>query len=129
MFDCKDLCFSYSGFCLEPYVSIQGFSGSADVSISVSLPNARENTPKLSIRQGFGGMDIFGYGFTLGLPYMERMSQNGKPDFNRGDKIFHPDYGAMTADSSPVPARYYPYSSAEVSRVKYDDKTDTFRET
>ena len=77
MFDCKDLCFSYSGFCLEPYVSVRGFSGSADLGVCISLPNARKNTPELSIRQGRGGMDIFGFGFTLGLVLWQQTVAGG----------------------------------------------------
>ena len=129
MMDWKDLCFSYSGVCAELSVNGPGFGGTADTEIKLRVPDARGTAPDLAVKWNFGGMNVFGRGVSLSLPYFERMTAGGVPAYDRSDCFIHPRYGVIQAGTAGNPARCYPRADYGGSRIEYLPETDAFRET
>ena len=129
MMDWKDLCFSYSGVCAELSVNGPGFGGTADTEIKLRVPDARGTAPDLAVKWNFGGMNVFGRGVSLSLPYFERMTVGGVPAYDRSDCFIHPRYGVIQSGTAGNPARCYPRADYGGSRIEYLPETDAFRET
>ncbi len=129
MMDWKDLCFSYSGVCAELSVNGPGFGGTADTEIKLRVPDARGTAPDLAVKWNFGGMNVFGRGVSLSLPYFERMTAGGIPAYDRSDCFIHPRYGVIQSGTAGNPARCYPRADYGGSRIEYLPETDAFRET
>lgn len=127
--DWKDLCFSYSGPCAELSVNGPGFSGTADTEIKLRVPDARGLAPDLAVKWNFGGMNVFGRGVSLSLPYFERMTDRGVPSYDSSDCFIHPRYGVVQSGKAGNPARCYPCSDRGAARIEYLPDTDAFRET
>ncbi len=129
MMDWKDFCFSYSGVCAELSVNGPGFGGTADTEIKLRVPGVRGTAPDLAVKWNFGGMNVFGRGVSLSLPYFERMTAGGVPAYDTSDSFIHPRYGVIQAGTAGNPARCYPRADYGRSRIEYLPDTDAFRET
>ena len=129
MMDWKDFCFSYSGVCAELSVNGPGFGGTADTEIKLRVPDVRGTAPDLAVKWNFGGMNVFGRGVSLSLPYFERMTAGGVPAYDTSDSFIHPRYGVIQAGTAGNPARCYPRADYGGSRIEYLPETDAFRET
>lgn len=129
MMDWKDFCFSYSGVCAELSVNGPGFGGTADTEIKLRVPGVRGTAPDLAVKWNFGGMNVFGRGVSLSLPYFERMTAGGVPAYDTSDSFIHPRYGVIQAGTAGNPARCYPRADYGGSRIEYLPDTDAFRET
>jgi RHS repeat-associated protein len=112
-----------------PYVSPSAFSGRADAGIALWIPSGRGLAPPAAIKWNYGGMNIFGYGFSFSLPYFERATVNGFPRYDSSDSFVHPAYGFLQAGEGEKPTRYYPQTEVLFSRIEYQADTDRFRET
>lgn len=100
-----------------PSFTAVAFSGAADCSIDIWLPHVQGLMPSAAIKWMYGGMDIFGYGFSFAVPYFMR----------RQDEFIHPLHGVLIPSQDG--ATYYPRVQRLFSRIKYLEQEDLFEET
>lgn len=97
------------------------FSGIATLDIPIYVSDARSITPKLQLRYASGsGNGIFGYGFSLRLPFIARRTDKGIPRYDGHDTFVTESGDVLVKRFDKQNGQYVPHvTSKQVNGIDY----------